>query len=170
MQLGFVRAFAMSCGVHPQLASDFVQDVAVTALQRIEEGGFVLPRDKTLRVAVRMWLAGIVRFKAMDVRRKVTFRGRIVVPGPTEEHPVDLDATAPSPEGQILAREELAALGRMKMSAKQREAVRLTGLGYSAREIGLILRVPMDTASNYLRRARLAYEAAIKRENAKGRK
>jgi DNA-directed RNA polymerase specialized sigma24 family protein len=104
-----------------------------------------------------MWLTGIVRRKASDHRRLVTFRDRIVVRGPTEEHPVDVDVSVPSPEAQILAREALEAIGRMKMSAKQREAVRLTGLGYSAREIGLILRVPEETAASYVKRLRKAW-------------
>jgi DNA-directed RNA polymerase specialized sigma24 family protein len=150
----------MSCGVPPQCLDDFVSSVAVTALERIQGGAFRVDPEKTLRGSMRAWLTGIVRFRAKDVRRKVTFRGRIVVPGPTEEHPVDVDVAVPSPEGQILAREELAALGRMKMSAKQREAVRLTGLGYSAREIGLILRVPEETAATYIKRLRKAWERA----------
>jgi DNA-binding CsgD family transcriptional regulator len=48
----------------------------------------------------------------------------------------------------------------MKMSPMQREVVRLTGEGYSAREIGQRLGIPEDTAATYIKRARKAWERA----------
>jgi RNA polymerase sigma factor (sigma-70 family) len=115
--------------------------------------------DKPLRESVRAWLGGIVRFKAIDARRLAASRAQVMVSGPTDEYPIDVDAHAvPSPEAQFDAREELAAIARMKMSPKQRQAVALAAEGYTAREIGERLGVPEDTAATYLKRARKAYE------------
>ena len=148
----------MSCGVRREHLDDFVQDVAVTALKRIEEGAFRPDPEKPLPDAVRVWLAGIVRFKAIDAARLAASRAQVMVAGSTRENPIDEDVAVPSPEAQILAREELAALARMKMSHKQRDAVSLAAQGYSAREIGEWLQIPEDTASTYLKRARKAWK------------
>jgi DNA-directed RNA polymerase specialized sigma24 family protein len=153
----------MNCGVRPEHVDDFVQSVAVTALQRIQEGAFVQPPEKSLRDAVRVWLAGIVRFTAKDAARMAAFRARVMVSGPTAEHPIDVDVAVPSPEGQILAREELQAIGRMKMSPKQRAAVAMAAFGYTAKEIGERMGVPEDTAATWLKRVRKAWERAKKR-------
>jgi RNA polymerase sigma factor (sigma-70 family) len=140
---------------------DFVQNVAVAALQRIQEGAFRPPEGKPLREAVRAWLGGIVRFKAMDARRLAASRAQVMVSGSTAEHPIDPDAHAgPSPEAQFDAREELRAIARLKMKPKQREAVAMAAQGYTAREIGERLGVPEDTASTYLKRARKGWERA----------
>jgi RNA polymerase sigma factor (sigma-70 family) len=147
--------------VRSEHLDDFVQDVAVTALKRIEEGAFSPDPAKSLRDAVRVWLSGIVRFRAIDAARMAAFRAQVMVSGPTHENPIDVDVhTVPSPEARFDAREELRAIERMKMSPKQREVVRLTGEGYSAREIGERLGIPEDTAGTYLKRARTAYRRA----------
>lgn len=161
LQLGFVRRFARSCGVRPEHVEDFAQDVAVTALRRIDEGAFRPDPEKSLRDAVRVWLGGIVRFMALEARRLAASRAQVMVSGPTGEHPVEDEAHAiPSPEARIDARQELAAIARMKMRPKQRQAVELAALGYTAREIGERLGVPEDTAATYLKRARKAWERA----------
>jgi RNA polymerase sigma factor (sigma-70 family) len=157
----------MTCGVPPQCLDDFVSSVALTALERIQEHAFRPDPEKPLRESVRAWLGGIVRFRAMDLRRKVTLRGRVVVRGPTEEHPVDVEATVPSPEARVEAREELRAIERLKMSPMQREAVAMAAEGYTAREIGERLGVPEDTAGTYIKRARKAWERGKGKRTAK---
>ena len=97
LQLGFARRFAVSCGVPLERLDDFVQDVAVTALRRIHEGAFSPAPDKPLHEAVRHWLGGIVRFKALDLAREIAVRDR-VHGRPTGEHPTDAGAHVPTPE------------------------------------------------------------------------
>jgi RNA polymerase sigma factor (sigma-70 family) len=170
LQLGYVRRFAVSCGVRFEHLDDFAQDVAVTALQRIEEGAFRPDPGKTLRESVRAWLSGIVRFRAMDLRRAIMVRDRVIVAGPTDEHPVEAEAHAvPSPEARAEAREELEAFAKMKLSQKQRETVALAAQGYTAREIGERLGIPEETAASCVKRARASYRAAMTRERAKRR-
>lgn len=157
---GFARRFALTCGVRPEHVEDFLHDVAVTALQRIQDGAFRPEPDRPLRESVRAWLSGIVRFKALDAGRMAAFRAQVMVAGPMRENPIDVDVAVPSPARQILAREELAAIARLKLSPKQREAVALAAEGYTAKEVGQRLGVPEDTAATYLKRARKAWNAA----------
>jgi RNA polymerase sigma factor (sigma-70 family) len=161
LQLGFARRFALHCGVRREHVEDFAQDVAVTALQRIQEGAFRPPEGKPLRDAVRAWLTGIVRFRAIDAMRKAAFRAQVMVSGPSREHPIDVDAHAvPSPEASFDAAEELAAIARLKLSPPQREVVRLTALGYTAEEIGVRMKMSPNTVATHLKRARMAWERA----------
>jgi RNA polymerase sigma factor (sigma-70 family) len=162
LQLGFARRFALSCGVRREHLDDFVQDVALVALKRIEEGAFLPPDpDMPLREAVRAWLTGIVRLRAIDMARAMAFRAQVFASGPTREHPIDPRVHAvPSPEASFDAKQELQGIARLKMSPTQREVVRLTAEGYSAREIGQRLGIPEDTAATHLKRARKAYERA----------
>lgn len=162
LQLGFARRFAMTCGVRREDLEDFLQDVAVAALKRIDQGDFRPPDpEKPLREAVRAWLTGIVRFMALEQRRRSATRARLLASGPTRENPIDPDAHAvPSPEARIDAREELEAIGRMKLSRAQREVVRLTALGHTAEQVGRIMGFSPNTASTHLTRARKAYEKA----------
>jgi RNA polymerase sigma factor (sigma-70 family) len=161
LQLGFARRFALHCGVRREHVDDFVQDVAVTALKRIGQGDFRPDPEKSLRDTVRAWLTGIVRFRAIDASRKAAFRAQVMVSGPSREHPIDPDAHAvPSPEARFDAREELAAIARLKLSPPQREVVRLTALGYTAEEIGARMKLSPNTVATHLKRARKAWERA----------
>jgi hypothetical protein len=102
------------------------KDVLIAAHRRIEAGAFD-PPDPTLPLAenVAAWVSGIARWTAIDSNRsRARYYGLFMV-GPTQEHPVDVDAIrVPSPEEQLLAREELEAVGRMKMTATQAKGAR----------------------------------------------
>lgn len=156
-----IRAVLRRSGVSPCDLDDLVQSCVFTAWRRIEEDAFnPLDPSKPLADNVAVWVAGIARWIAIEHRRKGA-RYAKVFGQHTSEQPVDAEAIqAPSPEAQLLAREELAALARLKMSPKQREAVALAAQGYTAREIGERLGVPEDTAATYLKRARKKWERA----------
>lgn len=162
--LGLARRVARSCGVRNFELDDFVQDVLTAALQRFQDGAFIPSADRSLRDAVRAWLTGLVRFKALDFRRAMAVRSRVMLAGSTLDHPIAASAHGtPSPETQANARQELAAVWRLRMSDAQRLAVGLAAYGHTAREIGERLGIPEDTAATYIKRARKAYDMAKRR-------
>jgi RNA polymerase sigma factor (sigma-70 family) len=158
-QRGLIRAVLRRSGVSPCDLDDLEQSCVFTAWRRIQDGAFnPLDPSKPLAENVAAWIAGIARWTAIEHKRKRA-RYAKVFGQHTSEQSVDRDAIqVPGPEAELLAREELAALGRMKMSPKQREVVRLTALGFTAREIGERLGIPEETAASCVKRARASYK------------
>ena len=161
-QQRFVRRFAVRSGVPAAFLDDFVQDVVLAAWLAIQAGRFDPPDpERPLDDSVRAWLAGIVKRKAMDLRKANRNRDRLIVP--------ESDASTESgyavieqhtPEDRMLSRETLEVLGRVKLSPLSLAVVLLAAEGYTLVEIGQRLGIPMDTAWTCLRRARAKYRRA----------
>jgi RNA polymerase sigma factor (sigma-70 family) len=155
-----LRRYVPACDL-----DDLEQDVLMAAHRRLGEGGFNPPDPtKPLADSVAAWAAGIAKWTAIESNRARARRNRLFARGPTHANPIDVEAVGvPSPAELFDSKEELGMLERMKMSPTRREVVRLTALGYSAREIGERLGIPEDTAATHLKRARKAWEKALVR-------
>jgi RNA polymerase sigma factor (sigma-70 family) len=144
------------------MLDDLEQDVLLTAHRRIQEGAFKPPDPtKPLADSVAAWVSGIAKRMAIEANRARARHSRVFSGGPTKQHPIEMDTVqAPSPAEQFDAKEELAAIARLKMRPAQRKTVALAAQGYTAREIGHRLGIPENTAATYLKRARALYEKA----------
>jgi DNA-directed RNA polymerase specialized sigma24 family protein len=152
-QRALIRAVLHRHGVPPQELPDLEQRCMFVAWRRIDERAFnPLDASKPLAENVAVWVAGIARRVAIESKRAKARRDKGIV-GYSAEHPVDVEALCvPGPEERLIAREELAAIARLRMIPKQREAVAMAAQGYTAREIGERLGVPEETAASYLKR------------------
>ena len=161
-QQRLIRAVLHRSGVPGDHLDDLVQDVLVIAHRRIQEGAFRPPDDRPLSGAVAAWLTGISRHLAKDFRLSLAIRDWIFVGEQCPRADVEV-LNVPSPEAQVIAKEELAILSEVKLSAVQREIVRRTALGHTAVEIGAALGLVPDTVSTHLRRARMAFSRALQK-------
>src|SRR5262245_12184424 len=97
----------------------------LVAWRAIDEGRFNPPDpEKPLPEAVGAWLSGIAARVALDARRSGARYASTFQPGATRWHPTDIDAIlAPSAERVVEAKDELAAIARMKMKPVPRKSV-----------------------------------------------
>jgi RNA polymerase sigma factor (sigma-70 family) len=161
-QQELIRAVLRRSGVPGAHVDDLVQEVLVIAHRRIAEGAFRPPEGKPLSGAVAAWLTGISRNLAKDLRRSLAMHDWIFVD--ERYYRVDIDAiVVPGPEEQLIAKKELAVLGKVNLSAVQREIVTRAGMGHTAVEIGATLGLVPGTVATHIRRVRAAFRKALKK-------
>lgn len=137
-------------GVPPSAIEDAVQDVFLTAHQRLVafEG----------RSSELTWLLGIAVRVAANARRKI--RRLVVVPD---------GVSTTTPEMALEQRQRLATLERVlaQLRTEQREVVVLIDLeGLSAPEVAALLEVKVNTVYSRLRLGRAALTTAVEKEHA----
>jgi RNA polymerase sigma factor (sigma-70 family) len=160
-----LRCVLYKHGAPASLLDDLVQETFVIACRHIQQGSFCPPdRTKPLADSVAAWISGIAKHVAADARRALVRYLQIFAASQTKEHPVDSIALGVVDiDRRLTAKEQLAGIAQLELTAKQREVLILTALGHTAPEIGALLGIPHNTASTYLRRARAAYGRALGR-------
>jgi RNA polymerase sigma factor (sigma-70 family) len=160
-----IRCVLRKHGAPAGLLDDLVQETFVIACRHIQQGRFCPPdRTKPLADSVAAWISGIAKRLAIDARRELIRYLQIFAASQTKEHPVDTSAIdVVDIERRLIAKEQLARIAQLKLTATQREVLMLTALGHTAPEIGAMLGIPHNTASTSLRRARAVYSQALGR-------
>jgi RNA polymerase sigma-70 factor, ECF subfamily len=157
----FVWSSARRLGVAPESMDDLVQEVFIVIHAKLE----TLEKPE----ALRSWIYGVVRRSASAQRRAERTRvGASLAAGVAREAvsrgPTPLEQTETNADLQLLA-SLLAELDEPK-----REVLALVELEeLSVPEVAEALEIPLNTAYSRLRAARLAFEAALARHEARKR-
>ena len=157
----FVWATTRRLGVDPSAVDDVVQEIfiavhgSISSLQRAE--------------ALKSWVYSVARRTISNHHRAVRARGgkgSTVVDDELESpHPTPFDVTQKNADLQLLAN-LLAELDEPK-----REVFALVELEeMTVPEVAEALEIPVNTAYSRLRAARLAFEAAVARHDARGKR
>jgi DNA-directed RNA polymerase specialized sigma24 family protein len=160
-----LRCVLHKYGAPAALMDDLVQETFVIACRHVHQGSFCPPdHTKPLTDSVAAWISGIAKHVAMDGRRALVRHLQVFGSSQTKDHPIDTSAIDVADiERRLIAKEQLARIAQLKLTAKQRDVLILTGLGHTAPEIGAMLGIPHNTASTCLRGARAAYRWALGR-------
>jgi RNA polymerase sigma-70 factor, ECF subfamily len=154
----FVWRSARRLGVRSSYLDDVVQDVFVVVQRQL--AGF------EQRATLKSWLFGITRRVVRDRRRSARRR-------PTEALDSDpCDVATHAPDEQLAMREQAALLHALleTLDDDKREAFVLSELEQmSGPEIAAALALNLNTAYARVRAARLAFEAALERHEARER-
>jgi RNA polymerase sigma-70 factor (ECF subfamily) len=154
----FVWRSARRLGVSSSYLDDVVQDVFLVVHRQL--AGF------ERRATLKSWLFGITRRVVRDRRRSARRRPT----EPLDDDPRDLVARAP--DEQLVVREHAALLHALldTLDDDKREAFVLAELEQmSGPEIAEALALNLNTAYARVRAARLAFEAALERHEARER-
>ncbi len=137
-------------------AEDVVQEAAITALGKLDS---FEPGSN-----FSAWMGRIVRFTALNHRRKVQRRGR------REVYDFDVDSAAGRAGGPTLAfdRRTLAALNSLSEVARMCLLLKIViELDYT--EIATVLEIPPGTAMSHVHRARKKLRSLLAEEPARRR-
>jgi RNA polymerase sigma-70 factor (ECF subfamily) len=155
----FVWSSARRLGVSPESMDDLVQEVFIVIHAKLE----TLEKPE----ALRSWIYGVVRRSVSAQRRSERTRAGVAVAVAVEtasRGPTPLEQTETNRDLQLLA-SLLAELDEPK-----REVLALVELEeLSVPEAAEALEIPLNTAYSRLRAARLAFEAAVARHEARKR-
>jgi RNA polymerase sigma-70 factor (ECF subfamily) len=156
----FVWSSARHLGVDTGAMDDVVQEVFIVIYSRLH----TLKRPE----ALRSWVYGVVRRTVSDHRRARRARGD--APG-VEAPNHELASSQPTPAELVEKSSELELLGYLlaQLDEPKREVFRLVELEeMTVPEVADALEIPLNTAYSRLRAARLAFEAALARHEARG--
>jgi RNA polymerase sigma-70 factor, ECF subfamily len=155
----FVWSSARRLGVESEAMDDLVQDVFIVIHAKLD----TLERPE----ALRSWIYGVVRRTASTYRRAKRARG----PARSElEFGPDVPSPDPTPLERTETNAELRLLASLldELEEPKREIFGLVELdGLSVPEAAEALEIPLNTAYSRLRGARLAFEAALARHEAR---
>jgi RNA polymerase sigma-70 factor (ECF subfamily) len=158
-QFDFVWTSVQRLGVHASAIDDVVQDVFIVIHSKLH----TLEHPE----ALRSWVYSVVRRTVSTYHR--SRRTRAIVS--TSSDGLEMESHQPSPFDIAQTNSEMSFVAKLlaELDEPRRELLALVDLHeMTVPEAAAALDVPLNTAYSRLRKARIAFEAALARHDARG--
>jgi RNA polymerase sigma-70 factor, ECF subfamily len=158
-QFDFVWTSVQRLGVHASAIDDVVQDVFIVIHSKLH----TLQHPE----ALRSWVYSVVRRTVSTYHR--SRRTRAIVSGSQDELEVESHQPTPFDVAQTNSEMNFVAKLLAELDEPRRELLALVDLHeMTVPEAAAALDIPLNTAYSRLRKARIAFEAALARHDARG--
>lgn len=135
---------------------DIVQHTMIDAWRLISTGRLVIDPGRDERLAIRTWLPYVARIAALHYKRDRTA-------GKPIGEALDFDAAGPDVIARLEARDAIR-VATARLNRRERAILGGVANGDQLAEIAEALRIPVGTAANTLRNARIALKKRRNRE------